>query len=67
MKIINLKSYNETEGRIRYYKQSILKNGKKCNHFVFVKDIKKVMPKKYETFQKQMFTNGKWEVVGGVA
>ena len=64
---LNLKSWNETEGRIRFYKVSIRKNGKKCNHYVFVKDIKKAMPKKYETFQKQIFRNGKWENLGGIA
>ena len=39
---INIKEWNETEGRIRYYKESILKDGKKCCHSVFVKDIKMV-------------------------
>ena len=73
MKTINLKSWNETEGRIRYYRQSVLNHGKlkgkKCNH-VFngtFKDLKTLMPKRYETYQKQIFTNGKWENVGGVA
>ena len=67
MKTINIKSWNETEGRIRYYKESTLKNGKKCRHNIFVKEIKKIMPKRYDTFQKQIFTNGKWENVKEVA
>ena len=40
---LNLKSWNETEGRIRFYKQSILKHGKlkgkKCNH-IFMGTLK---------------------------
>ena len=60
---INIKEWNETEGRIRYYKESVLKDGRKCRHSVFVKDIKKVMPLKYDTFQKQMYTKGKWRAV----
>ena len=66
---LNLKSWNETEGRIRFYKQSILKHGKlkgkKCNHIFMgtLKNLKTIMPKKYKTYQKQIFTNGKWENV----
>ena len=64
---INIKEWNETEGRIRYYKESIFRHGrlkgKKCRHSVFVKDIEKVMPLKYDTFQKQMYTKGKWRAV----
>ena len=60
---INIKEWNETEGRIRYYKESVLKDGRKCRHAVFVKDIKKVMPLRYDTFQKQMYTKGKWRAV----
>ena len=67
MKTINLKSWNETEGRIRYYKESTLKNGKKCRHSIYDGRIKKIMPKRYDTFQKQIFTNGKWENVKEVA
>ena len=60
---INVKEWNETEGRIRYYKESVLKDGRKCHHSVFVKDIKKAMPLRYDTFQKQMYTKGKWRAV----
>ena len=64
MKTINLKSWNETEGRIRYKSTGVSSDGRKWTCYKFGYS-EKPLSKNNQT--KQIFTNGKWENVGGIA
>ena len=55
MKTINVKSWNETEGRTRFMVKGILPDGRKYTEYAFGY-------KKYEGI-KQVYKNGKWQEV----